>query len=156
MIARITTGTETPKRRRAIRANSNAEAAWTNRNSYGRSGRSALARSAASELVFWLDAIHTGAPVGSNLRRSCSRTSARVRTVTRALGAPLGSTRPAPRIPNTTNPTPIAAAAAMGRTLVDIAQPVVKCQRLSTSLGPTPPADEMLGHAGSGWFGVAA
>jgi len=76
--------------------------------------------------------------------------------VTRALGAAVAEVRLWPSIPNTTNPTPIAAAAAMRMTLVDTDQPAVKCQRLSTSLGPTPPADVTLGHEGSGWLGAAA
>src|ERR1700682_3526157 len=145
-----------PTRSSARSPKTGAEAAWSSRNSYGRSGRSALARSAASELTFWLDAIHTGAPVGSNRLRSCSRTSASVRYVTRVLGPDADAARPYPTIPYTTRPTPMAAAAATMSTIVgDIGQPVVKCQRLSTSLGPTPPTVSFE-HEASAWVGAGA
>src|ERR1700730_13152707 len=117
---------------------------------------SALARSEASEFVFWLAAIQTGAPVGSKRLRSCSRTSASVRTVTRVLGPALAADLAGARMPNITRPTPMAAPAAMRMTAADIAQPPVKCQRLSTSLGPPPAPDVMLGHDGSGWLGLRA
>src|SRR5712692_1354543 len=84
--ARTGTARLTPKRAKAISANASAAPSCRMRNSYGRSARSALARSAASGLAACWAAIHTGAPVGSNRRRSCSLTSARVRYVTRALG----------------------------------------------------------------------
>src|SRR5712692_5893200 len=84
--ARTGTARLTPKRVKAISANASATPICRMRNSYGRSARSALARSAASRLGACWAAIQTGAPVGSNRRRSCSLTSASVRYVTRALG----------------------------------------------------------------------
>jgi hypothetical protein len=98
-MASTSMGIEMPKRSNASAAKITATPACTNLNSYGRSWMSALARSDASVFDFWLAAIHTGAPVGSNRLRSCSRTSARVRYVTRAFGPALAAARPPPTIP---------------------------------------------------------
>ena len=50
--------------------------------------------------------------------------------------------------------TPVAAAKATRTMMYSIGQGVVKCHFLLTSSGPTPPAEAMVGHAGSGVVGV--
>src|SRR6266851_3626567 len=109
MTAATGTAKLTLKRRNASSASATPAPTWSSRNSYGRSWRSALARSRASAFVLG-PATHTGAPVGSKRRRSCSRTSASVRYVTRA---PTPDTSSSSRllvtIPYTTSATPSAA-----------------------------------------------
>src|SRR5229473_2105227 len=114
----------TPKRAYATTARASPAPSCTIRNSYGRSCRSALARSAASTLGACCVAIQTGAPLGSKRRRSCSLTSARVRYVTRAVGPPVSASvmaRLRATMPYTTRATPNAAPIATSTITIDIA-----------------------------------
>src|SRR5256884_8002131 len=126
---------------------------------------SALTRSRCRLLIRCSDAIQAGVPVVSKRRLSCSRTSDRVRND--ALTCCWGTAaRCELTMPYTTRPTPIAAATATRMIGMPIGQSratqcVVKCQRPSTSLGPTPAAAETFWHllsgpAGKPWKSVYA